>query len=53
MFLDRLFKFRMIAPHLWSNFAILSNEALLEAAAATNEHSFHIKNTFSKKNRGY
>ena len=47
MFLDRLFKFRMIAPQLWSK-----DEALLELAAATNEHSFHTKNTFSQKNRG-
>ena len=32
-----------------ANFAILSDEALSELAAATYEHSFLTKNTFSKK----
>ena len=49
MFLDRLLKFRMIAPQLWSKFAILPDEALLELAAATNDHRFYTKNTFSQK----
>ena len=52
MFLDRLFKFRMIAPQLSSNFAILPDESLLELAAATNEHLFYTRNAFSVKISG-
>ena len=32
-----------------ANFAIFPDEALLELAAATNEHRFYTQNTFSKK----
>ena len=53
MFLDRLFKFRMIAPQLWTEFATLPDEALLELAAATNEDRFYTKNTFSQTIPGF
>ena len=53
MFLNRLFKFRMIASQLWSKFCnFFPSEALLELAAVTDQHSFHPHNTFSKKNHG-
>ena len=53
MILDKLSKYRMIAPQLWNKFCnILPNEALLELAAATNGHRFYTKTTFSETNFG-
>ena len=44
MFLDRLFKFLMIAPQLWNKFVqYLPDEAYLELAAATNGRRFYTK----------
>ena len=52
MFLDRYSSFEWLHLNCEANFAILLDEALLELAAATNELSFHTKNTFSQKIRG-
>ena len=47
MFLDRLFKFQMIAQQILQ---YLLDEALLELAAVTNGHIFYTKITFPQTN---